>query len=200
MPWEKVFISYASEDLQLAQTISTYISRIGIQPYIAERRPTPDVYISDKIALNIMDSNCFVAILTRNSLGSQWVNQEVGFTYALQRFTNLYVPIFLLVERGLQIRGFLEAKEHIPLDLYKFDDLVYTLIASLRAYINRHFAVLREIAVTCKLCKFPYRVPLPTQSEINDDIQKNFLIITICPNPNCRVQNNLNPKTFDVVP
>jgi len=199
MVWEKVFISYTSEDLQLAQTISAYIARIGIQPYIAERKPTPDVYLADKIARNIIDSNCFVAILTRNSLGSQWVNQEIGFTYALQKIPNYYIPIFLLVETGLQVRGFPEAKEHIPLAAYTFEDPVYRLIMSLRAYINRNILVLREIAVTCKSCKFPYKVPLPTQSEIDDAIQKNFVINTICQNPNCRVPNNLNPKTFDVV-
>jgi len=202
MRWEKVFISYSSDDFELAQKIANYLSRIGIEPYLADRQPEIDRYLADKIVENILDSNCFVAILTPTSVKSQWVNQEIGFTYALQR-QGLMIPIYRMVELSLHetkaIRGFLEAKQHIPMDLNQLDDAIYELRESLRAFINRYMPVLKEIKVTCKSCKLEYKAPLPSSQELNDRIEKGHAIPTFCPNSNCRMQNNLDPKTLDVI-
>lgn len=202
MRWEKVFISYSSDDFELAQKIANYLRLIGIEPYLADRLPEIDQYFADKIVKNILDSNCFVAILTPTSVKSQWVNQEIGFTYALQR-QGSEIPIYRMVELSLHetkaIRGFLEAKEHIRMDINQLDDAIYDVRESLRKFINRNIAVLKEIKVTCKSCKLEYKVPLPSLQELNDRIEKGHVGPTFCPNSNCSMQNNLDPKTLDVI-
>lgn len=202
MRWEKVFISYSNQDLELVQKIADYLSRIGIEPYLADRRPEIDRYLADKIVANILDSNCFVAILTPTSVKSQWVNQEIGFTYALQRHGRV-IPIYRMVELSLHepkaIRGFLEAKEHIPMDLNQLDYAIYKLRVLLRQFINRNKDVLEQIKVTCKSCKLEYRVPLPSLQELNDRIEKGQAVPTECQNKGCRIVNKLDPKTLDVI-
>jgi len=202
MRWEKVFISYSSDDSGLAQKVANYLSRIGIEPYLADRQLEIDHYLADKIVRNILDSNCFVAILTPTSVKSQWVNQEIGFTYALQRQDRM-IPIYRMVELSLHetkaIRGFLEAKEHIRMNINQLDDAIYEVRESLRAFINKNLLILKEIKVTCKSCKLEYKVPLPSLQELNDRIEKGHAVPTFCPNSNCRMQNNLDPKTLDVI-
>ena len=203
MRWEKVFISYSSKDSELAERISIYLSRIGIEPYLADRRPLPDVYLADKIVKNMLDSNCFVAILTQNGITSQWVNQEIGFAHSLQRHKVHEIPIYRLVEQSLHkaraIRGFLEGREHIPMDLNNLGPSVYVLREHLRAYINRNIPVLKKMKVTCKSCKLPYEDDLPSVEVLNDALKRGQVILSICPNANCRMRNELDPRTFDVI-
>ena len=201
MRWEKVFVSYSSKDIELAKRIAGYLTRIGIEPYLADRQPFPDVYLVDKITKNILDSNCFVAILTQNAITSQWVNQEIGFTYALQR--QRQIPIYRLVEQSLHkaraIRGFLEGKEHIPMNPKNLAQSVYKLRELLRHYINRNVVVLKKMKVTCKSCNLPYEDDLPSLEVIKDAKSRGQVILSICPNAGCRTQNELDPKTLDVL-
>lgn len=202
MRWEKVFVSYSSIDLELAQSISDYLSRIGIEPYLAERLSTPDVHVYDKIAKNILDSNCFVAILTQNGITSQWVNQEIGFAYALQRQKVHHIPIYRLVEQSLEakaIKGFLAGREHIQMDLNNLGQSVYELRENLRAYINRNVLVLKKIKVVCKSCNLPYEDDLPSLEVLRDVLERDQVILSICPNANCRTRNELDPRTLDVI-
>lgn len=174
--------------------ITVSLQRIGLEPFLAENWIAAGTEIPDKIALHIIDSNCFVAVLTTNSVNSMWVNQEIGYAYAARQ-NLLIVPI---IESGLQTKGFLQAVEYILLNRWDLSDAIYRLITRLRGYINRNALVLKDLEVVCKQCKLPFKIPLPSQDEINDAIQKNFVFNATCLNPNCRTLNHLSPKTFDV--
>lgn len=196
MPWEKVFLSYDTIDREIVERIALCLQRIGIVALLADRSVEAGTEIPDKIASHINDSNCFVAILTSSGIASQWVNQEIGYAYAFRNSRNLLiVPV---VESGLQIKGFLQAFEYIPLNRYDPSYAIYILMTRLRAFINRNLVVLKEVDVTCKQCKFPFKIPLPSQDEINQAVAANHLFYAPCKNPNCRFNNNLNPMTFDV--
>ncbi|MBI2269697.1 MAG: toll/interleukin-1 receptor domain-containing protein [Bacteroidetes bacterium] len=70
--------------------------------------------LTEKVKTGIFESDYFVPILTRNSISSQWVNQEIGFANAINRKT---IPI---VEKQLIdiLKGFI----HKQLDLsYLFE-------------------------------------------------------------------------------
>lgn len=70
--------------------------------------------LSDKVKRGIIECEYFVPILTRNSISSQWVNQEIGFATAINRTT---IPI---VEHQQidHLKGFI----HKQLDLsYTFE-------------------------------------------------------------------------------
>jgi hypothetical protein len=138
-----------------------------------------------------------VAILTSSSLTSQWVNQEIGYAYAFRDSRNLLiVPV---VESGHQIKGLLQACEHIPLNLYDPSYAIYLLITRLRAFINRNLGVLKEVEVTCTQCRFPFRIPLPSQDEINEAVAAGRVFLAPCVNLNCRNVSNLDPMAFDVI-
>ncbi len=191
-----MFLSYDSRDLELVEKIATCLRRIGIIAFLAERSLDAGGEIPEKVAFHINDSNCFVAILTSNSITAQWVNQEIGYAYAFRNSRNLLiVPV---VENGLQIRGFLQAFEYIPLNRFDPSYGIYLMITRLRAFINRNLRLLREIEVTCKSCRLPFKIPLPSQDDINQMVSGNRIVLATCVNPNCRNANNLNPMTFQV--
>jgi hypothetical protein len=197
LPWEKVFISYDTLDRELVERIAACLRRIGIIAFLADRSVEAGAEIPEKIAFHINDSNCFVAILTSSSVASQWVNQEIGYAYAFRNSRNLL--IIPLVESGVQFKGFLQAFEYIPLNRYDSRYPIYLLITRLRAFINRNLIVLKEIEVTCKACKLPFKIPLPSQDEINHAAAGNQVFLAPCVNPNCRNPNNLDSLTFDVL-
>lgn len=194
MRWEKVFISYDTEDKELVTRIVNSMVSVGMEPYIAPDHLAVGADLADKIIVNLKDSNCFVPILTKNSISSQWVNQEIGYAYSLRN--NL--GIFPLVERGLPIKGFIHrSKENIEFDLNDTDDGIYKLVSALREYINRNWAKIERIRVKCITCTNEYQIDLPSQKNIDMAISEGRLIPSIC--KRCRVQNNLSPKTFQVV-
>jgi hypothetical protein len=138
-----------------------------------------------------------VAILTSSSLTSQWVNQEIGYAYAFRDSRNLLiVPV---VESGHQIKGLLQAFQHIPLNPYDPSYAIYLLITRLRAFINRNLVVLKEVEVTCTQCRFPFKIPLPSQDEINEAVAAGRVFLAPCVNLKCGNVSNLNPMTFDVI-
>jgi hypothetical protein len=188
-----------------------FLKKFKINPIKAVDYRNPDEYISNKVSTLIINSNCFVGIITQNSINNQWVNQELGFTYATQKihelgqqsgmykFTHL-IPIYRLIDVSIRnnIKGFSIGKEDIDLDINNLPYSKYLLLHTIRAWINRNQEVINNVEVVCKECKFPYPFKLPSQLEINNYIEKNHVFPTFCPNPNCRTQNNLSPFTFDV--
>lgn len=45
----------------------------------------------------------------------------------------------------------------------------------------------------------PFKIPLPSQDEINEAVAAGRVFLAPCVNPNCRNVSNLNPMTFDVI-
>jgi len=190
MRWEKVFLSYATQDLDIVNTIAQSLKRIGIEPYIADRQVGAGLRLADKIVANIADSNCFVPVLTHNSERSHWVNQEIGYAQALRDYL-FTVP---LAEDHSMMRGFLEGVECVSLLRYDLDDTIYRLMLRLRDHINRHFSVLRYLTTNCSSCKIDYVSTLPTQEDINQAIERAAVFPISC--PKCKSTNKLEPRTF----
>src|SRR6185437_11705004 len=70
--------------------------------------------LTEKVKTGIFECDYFIPILTRNSISTQWVNQEIGFATAINR------KIIPIVERQLidKLKGFI----HKQLDLsYLFE-------------------------------------------------------------------------------
>lgn len=65
----------------------------------------------------IEDSELFLAILTKNSKKSQWVNQEIG--YALGK----NIPVLPLKKGGIVLKGLIEAAKYIKIQ----DNPLYTV-------------------------------------------------------------------------
>jgi len=106
----KVFISYSTKDRELIEDIAEFLPLKGITPYIAEWDVTPGKNLPRKVVSQIRNSDCVVAILTKGGKRSEWVNQEIGCALGLDK---LVIPF---VEKGVRVKGFLEARECIRFD------------------------------------------------------------------------------------
>lgn len=192
MRWEKIFISYDTQDEELVTKITDSLTRIGLEPFKAPDHISIGSDLAAKVIHAINDSNCFVPILTQNSITSQWVNQEIGYAYSRDE-----LPIFPVVEKGLQIKGFVHhTKENIQLDPEHPDTAIHYLITSLRDYVNRNLTAISKIYIICKICTKNYSIDLPSYREIVKAIEEEKLIATRC--SGCKNLNNLSPKTFEI--
>ncbi|MCK4396728.1 toll/interleukin-1 receptor domain-containing protein [candidate division WOR-3 bacterium] len=108
----KVFISHSTRDQWLVMTLANILSKFGIQISVAEWYLAPGQNLSKKVFTQIENSNCVVALLTRNGIRSNWVQQEIGFALKTKR------PVIPLVEKGLDTKelGALQGREYIEYD------------------------------------------------------------------------------------
>ncbi|MDH2900970.1 MAG: toll/interleukin-1 receptor domain-containing protein [archaeon] len=195
MRWEKVFISYDVRDDTLVRTIARSLEHIGIEPFLANDHVAVGTKIGDKITESINDSNCFVPIITTNSVNSQWVNQEIAYAYAHSKEYDL--GIFPVVENGVTPSGFIDkSREYVSMNRDNLEQTIYRLMAALREYINRNWDTLEEIRIHCKTCSNNYKIPLPTQQIIDRAVREESVFPSVC--PKCKLQNNLDPRTLEI--
>ena len=84
----KVFLSYASEDRELAHTLADDLRQLGHDVYPAAPWPS-DV----EAALRRADA--FVVLLSPASVASPFVNQEIKIALVSQRLENRLIPLIV---------------------------------------------------------------------------------------------------------
>ena len=105
-----VFLSHSTKDKELINDVAGYLIARGIKTHVAEWNVAAGTELPKKVASLIKSSDCLVAILTKDGARSQWVNQEIGCAEGAGR---LVIPF---VEKGVKVKGFLEARECIRFD------------------------------------------------------------------------------------
>jgi hypothetical protein len=107
-----VFISHSTKDISIVRLIASQLKIYGIIPIVAEnvRPKTFPQYLPDKIKTLINQSDCVIALLTKNGVNSNWVHQEIGYTLDKK-------PLIPIVESSISSEslGFLQGREYIPL-------------------------------------------------------------------------------------
>lgn len=105
----KVFISHSTRDQGLVISLANLLSKFGVEVSVAEWYLAPGERLDRKVFEQIKTSDCVVALLTRNGIRSNWVQQEIG--YSLQR-NKLVIPI---VENGIDPKDLaaLQGREYI---------------------------------------------------------------------------------------
>jgi hypothetical protein len=85
---------------------------------IADKRDSMTT-LSDKVINGIMESDFVVPILTKNSMYTQWINQEIGFAQAKGK------TIKPIVEQQImnKLRGFIHSQIDIPYNYKSHSDL-----------------------------------------------------------------------------
>ncbi len=192
MNYKKVFISYSGLDLEIVQRFDLSLKAIGIEPFLAERFVATGQNVPEKIAKHIRDSNAFVPFLTKKGLANQWVNQEIGYAYCWMESEEIDPPYFFpVVEEGQGqfTKGFLgiPVVEYIPLRSGDFSEAIYRLLFDLRRYIDRNWAVLEKLSITCPSCKRSFARDIPSQRDINEAIKGKEPLETDCKICNRRV-------------
>lgn len=112
----KVFISYSDLDRSRMRSLERIIrdSKHFIPIIIADRLDALKS-LTDKVKVGITESDYILPIITINSIGSQWVSQEIGYAVALNR------EIIPIVEQQIinELKGFIHKNIDLP---YKFSE------------------------------------------------------------------------------
>ena len=109
----KVFISHSNDanDLAVVNQIKAALTNNSFVPLIAEEQipTTSPTLLSEKITRLIDNADACVALLTENSVGSTYVNQEIGYMIKSKK------ALIPLVSKGIpsQKLGFLQGAEYI---------------------------------------------------------------------------------------
>lgn len=108
----KVFISYAHDDDNKRKMLYRRIlkAEAGLDPVVIVNRQFPGKPLADKVAEGIQECEFFVPILTKAALKNQWVNQEIGYAFALKK------PIVPIVASSIlhHLKGFIHAQNDLP--------------------------------------------------------------------------------------
>ncbi len=81
----KVFISHATaEDSWLANWIADALDYLHIRAFVYERYPRGGQNRFEVIKSRIQSCPYFLAVLTKDGIASQWVNQEIGYAVAVR--------------------------------------------------------------------------------------------------------------------
>jgi hypothetical protein len=80
-----IFISYATEDKELAGKIKECLEEIGYQAFLAHEDIEPTARWRDKIISDLKTCSIFIALRTENYIKKQYTEQECGFALAMNK-------------------------------------------------------------------------------------------------------------------
>jgi hypothetical protein len=198
-----IFISYASEDNNLAQLLYDSLGRIvQFRPYKAENYLNFNEDFKQRIQAALIDSDFVIALLTKKGKSSQFLNQELGFALAVKFYNRAVVkakldpnkdmPIIIPVsQKGVRLKGFItkDSNDLLFLDKYASPEL---FVAEIIAYI-RHKIPKGEkektltMKATCPDChdknglSLTYESNLPQVGVMWDLIRKHQPLQSECP-------------------
>lgn len=215
MTW-KVFIGYSSEDNDKAQYIFDCLGRIvQIQPYKAEIYLQFGEDFKKKIQNELDTSQFMIVLLTNNGIRSQWVNQEIGYAYALKKRPRLLpalrnLPHIIPVsESQAELKGLItkDTIDILFLDKYvSFEVVIANIISTIRCYIPRGLekGVLKTL-VACSNCldeegfPFEYECLIPSQATICKIIESEPQPLLAYSCPRCHTKNAIDARTFSLI-
>ena len=129
----KIFISYADDDLELADRIFWILYRLQLQPWSYERYPEAGGSIVDKLKQALKECEVMVVVLTKDGVSSSWVNQEIG-AFEIQEKRIIPLIESNLYKKTRERLGFVQFKDPILLDLYNpieaIGSLMYAIFSS----------------------------------------------------------------------
>ncbi|MEE4256367.1 MAG: toll/interleukin-1 receptor domain-containing protein [Bacteroidales bacterium] len=81
---KKIFISYSDLDKSKMNALKVAIDKdsSNIEALVIADQKKPLEVLSEKVIFGINNCDILVPILTNNSIGNQWVNQEIGYAFA----------------------------------------------------------------------------------------------------------------------
>ena len=105
----KVFISYSTNDLHIAEHVKKLLTHPAVKVFIAEYSVSPGSSLTNDIVAAIKTCDLFVLLWSQNSIASEWVTQEIGVARGYEK---PMLPIVL--EDGLQLPGFIKELKYLP--------------------------------------------------------------------------------------
>ncbi len=107
----KIFVSYSDFDKSKVDLIVNELSgHNNFEPLVIASNRDALESLSSKVKDGINRAVVFVPILTRKSISTQWINQEIGFAVAKEK---VIMPI---IEENLfdELKGFINKQVDLP--------------------------------------------------------------------------------------
>jgi hypothetical protein len=208
----KIFIAYAREDDQLATLIHNCLAKINeFIPYKAEIYQEFGDNFKQRLERELSQSFAMVVLLTENGMNSQWVNQEIGYAYALKKrgWAQANLPHIIPISYGsVQLKAFItkDSIDILFLDKYSFVEAAMAdIISQIRLRIPRGLeGNSLHCRITCFNCfdekgfEYEYFGLLPSAQDVTKAIQSGRHIFSYtC--PKCHSPNNVDIRTFESI-
>ena len=116
----KIFISYFNDDNKKMQMLKKLIeSTKSLNPIVIADRKKSLEPLTQKVENGIRESQIIVPILTKHSISSQWVNQEIGYAKALHN-----IKIMPIIETSImdKLKGFIHKQVDLSHNFESFPD------------------------------------------------------------------------------
>lgn len=163
---KRIFVAYATGDENGAKEIYGVLSRLqGIEAYIPEWIGVAGKTQAQKIIECLESASLAIILITFNSTNTMWLNQEIGYACARN------IPVVLVVEKGLDLKGFLEGRPYITFQRGNFKINIHQVVAKIREFFSQAKSPLTHFKTTCPACKKENFEVLPSQKEIDDKVE-----------------------------
>ncbi|MCQ8903616.1 MAG: toll/interleukin-1 receptor domain-containing protein [Methanothrix sp.] len=182
----KIYISHSQSDADLAGDLSSALYRICIESLTSQFRYQRGISRTGWASFGIRSSECFVPIVTSNSIFSRTVNMEIGFAKAVD---HLIIPI---LEDGVELPFFIEDVVPITFSSGAFANAVADLIRIVRSLTR-----LEWLRVRCPICGEEMTQYLTPQENVDRAISENRYLETAC--SFCEAAISLDPRTFSPI-
>lgn len=130
----RIFVSHSSRDIALVAPLEAQAKAMAIEVYLHEHDAQPGTALATKLLAALAGCDALLVLITKNSIGSPYVHQEIGA--ALGRG----IPIIPLVENeipGEQL-AMLQGIEYIEYDPFDTESALRQLTVHLhRTQITR---------------------------------------------------------------
>lgn len=105
----KVFVSYSTRDLSVAEALRTHLTTAGAEVYVAEYSAVPGQSLPKAIEKAIDNCDLFLLLWSANADQSKWVPQEIG------RATGKGKPVMpVVLHPGIALTGFIQDLKYLP--------------------------------------------------------------------------------------
>src|SRR6056297_1001601 len=146
MSGEQIFVSHGPKDLAVVQELFSTVKNFPFSVHIALEAVESNQN-RDRLEGRLANSDVVVAVLTRNSTASEWINQEIGYAIAKG------IPVLPLYEDPSVGGGFIDGVEGIKLDRENPTETVFKILSALRTKL----APLGSLSVPNWYIRFPDR-------------------------------------------
>ncbi len=91
----QVFISYASEDKELAKKLSRLLENVGLGVWLEESHIMPGDNWAEKISQALKESQAMVVLVSPAAVKSEWVRREIEFALGAKEYSGRLLPVFV---------------------------------------------------------------------------------------------------------
>lgn len=138
---KKLFISYSDYDKKKVEIIKRkFAHNPDIELIIVADRKSKMIPLALKVTEGMKSANIFIPILTRNSISTQWINQEIGYcTLLIEKNQNL--EIIPVVETQIigNLKGFIHEENDLSFNYKGNEQDTLTENKAFRKTINLLF-------------------------------------------------------------